>query len=266
MDTLQQFAGRPSIVERTIPREDGTVVKERAYISVHDAEHIRHRSAWKKQLAWAHSDHNGSDAQFRIVKAQQEHWLATERTWYAQYDLEPPLFGSSRPTGTPWVAVGPPPAQVLSVKNFRAHSMHVPARLWRLLADGAVHAAADLLHLDDGGVPITSRQRSRGIELLRSRGARIDAVRSGRDMSSYQLLSPPTTYRHAHQASITNRLADILADGQIHQRADLCRVLQANPNALGVSLTRLVYRGAAIQRVILRGVHTYQLLPSSSAA
>lgn len=265
MDTLQQFAGRPSIVERDVPRADGTVITERAYISVHDAQHLRMRSEYKQRLSAAHPDHGGTDTRFRLAKADQERWLLAERAWYAEYGLEPPLYGGVVRTSTPWTAVGPPPSNVTKVEIFRAHSMAIPARLWRVLKDGAVHPTADFLDVPDGGPPIERTIFSRGIARLRERGATIRTARLDTGGYTYQLTSPPETFEHAHQASRTNKLAEILADGLVHTRADLCRDLPATRSTLCTAIHRLGRRGAPIRIASFRGLYTYQLLPSSAA-
>jgi hypothetical protein len=266
LDTIQQFAGRPSIVERDVPRADGSVITERAYISVHDAQHIRMRGEFKQRLSQAHPDHGGTDSRFRIVKAEQERWLLAERTWYAEYDLEPPLYGGVVRTATPWTAVGPPPGVVTAVHVFRAHAMSIPARLWRILKDGAVHPTTDFTSVQDGGRRIDPNILGRGISRLRERGATIQGTTLDTGSYAYQLVSSPATFEHAFGGSRTNKLAEILADGLVHTRAELCRNLPATPQTLGTSLHRLCLRGAPIRRACLRGVYTYQLLPSSSAA
>lgn len=121
MSLIPVRGDRPAIV----PWQGG-----RVFVSVHDAEHLRQRAAWKKALAEAHPDAGGTTLRFDRVRRQRERWEAAEREWYAQYGLVPPPVGEKPPTRSEVLAAWP-----------RAWGR--TRRLLELLADGAPHLLSE---------------------------------------------------------------------------------------------------------------------------
>lgn len=121
MSLIPVRGDRPAIV----PWQGG-----RVFVSVHDAEHLRQRAAWKRELAAAHPDAGGSNLRFDRVRRQRERWDESERAWYAQYGLVPPPVGEPPPTRSEALAAWP-----------RARGG--TRRLLELLADGAPHLTSE---------------------------------------------------------------------------------------------------------------------------
>lgn len=121
MSLIPVRGDRPAVV----PWQGG-----RVFVSVHDAEHLRQRAAWKKALAEAHPDAGGTSLRFDRVRRQRERWEAAEREWYAQYGLVPPPVGEKPPTRSEVLAAWP---------TARGGNR----RLLELLADGAPHLVAE---------------------------------------------------------------------------------------------------------------------------
>ncbi len=116
--TLTTTAMVPTIPGRpTIAYKDGATV----FVCVHDAHFIAEQRKWKTRLAYNHpdaiqsrmqlqlksSEHQFADMWakglskrkcslghgFRETERRYQTWLARERVWYAQFGLEPPLWG-----------------------------------------------------------------------------------------------------------------------------------------------------------------------------
>jgi biotin operon repressor len=241
-ETLRVFGARPV----TIVFEGWTV-----FIAVHDANHVRERSAWRLRLAGAHPDrHLHAPAlqtrqarKFQNLKARQEIWLRREVAWYAQFELEPPPFGTSTPFRSEGqqVAQGQPKTTTAS------------ALIWRLLQDGLEHSAADIQPMVKRSVGV-----ARAIENLRRRGAVITTLRSPAGLKSYRL-DTPDGYTGPHQQALPQRLAVVLSDGAAHPTADLRAQLHTSASTLGAAVSRLRKRGAQIFCTSQGGASSYQM-------
>lgn len=244
-ETLRVFGVRPVVVQH----EGWTI-----FIAVHDANHVRERSAWKLRLAHAHPDrHPEADTlplktrqarKFRNLKDRQEIWLRREVVWYEQFHLEPPPFGASKPCtpeGT-LSACGPLPLKDSS-----------SAMIWRMLLDGREHSAAEIETIVRRSVMV-----ARAIQKLRERGAVITTMRSPAGLKSYRL-DTPDGYRVPHDQALPRRLVALLADGAAYTTAELLEQLHTNPNTLGTAICRLRQRGAQISRTDQGGVFSYTM-------
>lgn len=76
------------------------------YVSVHDQDHIRHRSIWRQLLASKHPDRGGPPGEFRSLMTQYAGWLQREKAWYAQLGLEP-IRSISSPQESPGIEQPP---------------------------------------------------------------------------------------------------------------------------------------------------------------
>jgi hypothetical protein len=165
-ETLRVFGDRPA----TIVFEGWTV-----FIGVHDANHVRERSAWKQRLAHAHPDRHPEattrhlktrqERKFHNLRARQAIWLRREMAYYDQFHLDPPPFGrvpaSSPVTAGSW---HPP------------HSKAVTQRLMALFSTGASYTRAELSAALDARPNTVSNALNR----LVARGALIHRSKVGR--------------------------------------------------------------------------------------
>ena len=80
-ELIRVFGTRPPV----ITRDGGTV-----FVSVHDAEFLRARLAWKRQAVLAHPDRGGTTAAFRAAWQGYRRWLRNEAKWYVSHGIMPP--------------------------------------------------------------------------------------------------------------------------------------------------------------------------------
>ena len=255
-ETLRVFGDRPAVVTH----EGWTV-----YIGVHDANHVRERSAWKLRLAGAHPDRHPStpalklrqERKFRNLKERQEKWLGRETAWYEQFQLEPPPFGKSKPFTRGGTRAAEPLPDPLTVHRWGTHDAALSSRIWRLLEDGQPHPAAAMRDT----LAVSEAALYGAIRRLRQRGARIARTRALDGVLWYQLTTPDG-YRFPDADGLPQQLAAIFADGQVHPLAELQATFPTVKQHLFTAIHRLIKLGAPIQRVHFNGVYTYQLLPS----
>lgn len=81
MSLIPIRADRPAVIEK-----DGWT----HYISVHDAQYMEAKRAWKRTLAQHHPDGGGTDYAFRTRYERYTAWREKEAAYYAQFNLLPP--------------------------------------------------------------------------------------------------------------------------------------------------------------------------------
>jgi biotin operon repressor len=155
MSLLKTYRDRP----HWVPDPDG---QGRDCISVHDTEHLRRRSDWKRQLAEAHPDAGGSSFRFHRLVRDRKRWELAEQAWYVRRGLSLPE---------------PPREAAPRVTHRRKRTWHTRVsgadRLLALLSDGEPHVLGECRAVVGGTRHATAAAAKR----LRAEGYDIASIR-----------------------------------------------------------------------------------------